>query len=143
LNENLSLKDAHEVVTRLESELRNEVPEVTSILTQIESELATVESVDHVQRDSRLERQLQKIAKEFSPEILDVHDVRIKRLGDKVYVSCHSTMQDNLPISRVHDLSTAMETRFKQDFPDLFRILIHPEPQTDNARGFDISDLGA
>jgi hypothetical protein len=33
-----------------------------------------------------------------------------------------------------------MEMRFKQEVPDLFRILIHTEPQTDNARGFDISD---
>ena len=60
LNEKLSLKDAHDVVTRLESELRTEVPEVTSILTQIESELATVENVDQVQQDSKLERRLQE-----------------------------------------------------------------------------------
>jgi divalent metal cation (Fe/Co/Zn/Cd) transporter len=50
-------------------------------------------------------------------------------------------MQDNLPLSRVHELSTALEIRFKQVSPDLFRVLIHTEPQTDNARGFDASDL--
>jgi len=34
----------------------------------------------------------------------------------------------------VHDLSTALEIRFKQEAPELFRVLIHPEPSTDNRR---------
>jgi divalent metal cation (Fe/Co/Zn/Cd) transporter len=43
-------------------------------------------------------------------------------------------MQDNLPLSRVHDLSTEMEALIKQRQPQLFRVLIHTEPQTDNTR---------
>jgi cation diffusion facilitator family transporter len=141
LDENLCLKDAHDLVTRLEAEMRDGIPEVTSLLTHIESEPATIENVDQVKPDPKLEKRMQKIAKEFYPEVLDVHDVRVKHLREKMYVSCHSTMRDNLPLSRVHDLSTALELRFKQEVPELFRILIHTEPQTDNARGFDISDL--
>jgi divalent metal cation (Fe/Co/Zn/Cd) transporter len=140
LDEKLSLREAHNVVTQLESEMRNSIPEVTSILTHIESEPATIESVDQVKRDSALEARLQKIAAEFRPVVLDVHDVRVKRVRGRIYVSCHSTMQDNLPLARVHDLATEMEIRFKQENPELFRVLIHTEPQTDNARGFDITD---
>jgi len=121
--------------------MRSGIPEITSILTHMESEPATIESVDQVRPDPKLEKRLQKIAKEFYPDVLDVHDVRVKRLRDRVYVSCHSTMRDNLPPARVHDLSTAMEIRFKQQAPELFRVLIHTEPQTDNTRGFDITDL--
>ncbi len=141
LDEKLSLKDAHEIVTQLEAEMRSDVPEVSSILTHIESEPATIESVDKVQHDRTLERRLQRIAREFYPEVIDVHDVRVKRLANKMYVSCHSTMQDHLPLARVHDLSTAMEIRFKQKVPELFRVLIHTEPLTDNRRGFDVTDL--
>jgi divalent metal cation (Fe/Co/Zn/Cd) transporter len=43
-------------------------------------------------------------------------------------------MSDELPLSRVHDIQTDLEKRFKQEFPDLFRVLIHPEPRTDNRR---------
>jgi divalent metal cation (Fe/Co/Zn/Cd) transporter len=43
-------------------------------------------------------------------------------------------MKDDLPLSRVHDIQTAMEGRFRQEVPELFRVLIHPEPQTDNKR---------
>jgi divalent metal cation (Fe/Co/Zn/Cd) transporter len=139
LDERLSLKDAHDRVTRLEAEIRAEVPEISSILTHIESEPARIENVDLIQRDPELERRLQRIAKEF-PQVIDVHDVRVKKVMGRVYLSCHCTMDDDLPLSRVHDLSTALEIRFKQEAPELFRVLIHTEPQTDNARGSDISD---
>jgi divalent metal cation (Fe/Co/Zn/Cd) transporter len=43
-------------------------------------------------------------------------------------------MSDGLPLSQVHEAMTAIETRFKQVDPELFRVLIHPEPQTDNLR---------
>lgn len=141
LDENLSLKEAHNQVTQLESEMRSEIPEISTILTHIESEPATIEEVANVERDLSLERRLQKMASEFYPEVIDVHEVRVKRVNGRLYASCHSTMQDELPLSRVHVLATALELRCKQAAPELFRLLIHTEPQTDNRRGFDIPDL--
>jgi len=133
MDERLTLKDAHDQVTVLESEMREEVPEISSILTHIESEPATIETGDEIVRDARLERRLKSIAAKF-PEIMDMHDIQIKRVRDRLYVSCHCTLSDDLPLSRVHDISTALETRFKHDAPELFRVLIHPEPKTDNRR---------
>jgi len=63
-----------------------------------------------------------------------MHDIEIKRVRGRLYVSCHCTMSDSLPLSRVHDISTELEMRFKQEASDLFRVLIHPEPSTDNKR---------
>jgi len=133
LDENLSLKDAHDVVTVLEAEIRGDVPEISSILTHIESEPSTIESGNTVVRDAVLEQKLKPIVTEF-PEVVDMHDVEIKRVRGKVYMSCHCTMSDELPLSRVHDISTELEIRFKQAAPELFKVLIHPEPQTDNRR---------
>ena len=133
LDERLPLRQAHERVSELESEIRSEVPEIASILTHIESEPATIEPGEQIQRDSQLERKLKAAANEF-PEILDMHDIEVKRVRDHVYFSCHCTFPDELPLSRVHDISTALEIRFKQEAPDLFRVLIHPEPSTDNRR---------
>jgi len=133
LDERLSLKDAHDRVTVLETEIRRDVPEISSILTHIESEPATIEPGDEMVRDARLEKRLKAIAAEF-PEILDMHDVQIKRVRGRLYVSCHCTMADDLPLTRVHDISTQLEIRFKQAAPELFRVLIHPEPRTDNRR---------
>ncbi|HZR67030.1 MAG TPA: cation-efflux pump [Terriglobales bacterium] len=133
LDERLPLKDAHDRVSLMEREIRDEVPEVSSILTHIESEPATIESAEQITRDGQLEKRLKAVSAEF-PGILDTHDLEVKRVQGKVYISCHCTFPDDMPLSRVHDLSTALETRFKQEAPELFRVLIHPEPKTDNRR---------
>jgi cation diffusion facilitator family transporter len=133
LDERLSLKEAHDKVSALESEIQEEVPEISSILTHIESEPATIEEGDEIVRDLKLERQLKAIAAEF-PDVLDMHAIQVKRVRGRIYVSCHCTLSDEMPLSRVHDIQTDLETRFKQHAPELFRVLIHPEPRTDNRR---------
>jgi cation diffusion facilitator family transporter len=133
LDERLSLKDAHDRVTRLENEMRQEMREISSILTHIESEPATIETSDGLLRVPSFERRLHAVTQAF-PEVVDMHDLTFKRVGGRLYLSAHITMQDDLPLSRVHDIQTAVEGRFRQEVPDLFRVLIHPEPQTDNRR---------
>jgi cation diffusion facilitator family transporter len=133
LDELLPLKEAHDRATKLESEIRAELPEIASILTHIESEPATIETGEQIASHVRLEAKLRSVASEF-PEVLDMHEVEVKRVRDHVYFSCHCTFPDDLPLARVHDISTALEIRFKQEAPELFRVLIHPEPSTDNRR---------
>jgi cation diffusion facilitator family transporter len=133
LDERMSLKDAHDRVTELEADMRRDVPEIADILTHIESEPATIERPEEVVSDLELEHRLKAVAAQF-PEVLDVHDFAIKRVRGRLYVSCHCTMPDDLSLARVHDIQTELEIRFKQDAPELFRVLIHPEPSTDNRR---------
>ena len=133
LDESLSLKEAHDRVTRLETEMKEEVAEISSILTHIESEPATIETGDGLVGAPGFEHRLQQVREGF-PEVVDMHDLIFKRVGGRLYLSLHCTMDDDLPLSRVHDIQTTMESRFRQEVPELFRVLIHPEPQTDNRR---------
>jgi cation diffusion facilitator family transporter len=133
LDERLDLKTAHNQVTELEADMRHDIPEIADILTHIESEPATIETGDELVRDADLELKLKAIASRF-PEIVDLHDVQIKKVRGRLYVSCHCTLSDNLSLARVHDIQTDLEIRLKQAAPELFRVLIHPEPSTDNRR---------
>jgi cation diffusion facilitator family transporter len=133
LDETLSLKAAHDAVTRLEQEIRSELPEIAHILTHIESEPATIQRGEEIVRDPALARRFAAVAAEFQ-DVLDLHDLTLKRIGDRLHVSCHCTFPDDLPLARVHEISTDLETRFKRAVPELFRVLIHPEPATDNRR---------
>jgi len=133
LDERLSLKEAHDRVTRLEGEMKQDIGEISSILTHIESEPATIETGDGLLRAPGFEKRLQAVTAAF-PEIVDMHDLLFKRVGGRLYLSLHCTMLDDLPLARVHDIQTALEGRFRQEVPELFRVLIHPEPQTDNRR---------
>jgi cation diffusion facilitator family transporter len=133
LDERLSLKEAHDRVTRLEGEMKHDIGEIASILTHIESEPATIETSDGLVRSPGFEQRLQSVTTGF-PEVVDVHDLMFKRVGGRLYLSLHCTMLDHLPLARVHNIQTALEGRFRQEVPELFRVLIHPEPQTDNRR---------
>jgi cation diffusion facilitator family transporter len=141
VDETIPLRQAHELVTDLEAEMRWEVPEISSILTHIESEPATIERPESLERDRELEVRLRQVAAGF-PEILDIHEVFVTRRHaraadsreDHIQVSCHCTLPDDLPMARVHAVITALEGAFKLDAPEVDRLLIHPEPATDNRR---------
>ena len=138
VDETMPLREAHDLATQLESEIRREIPEIASILTHIESLPATIEQPASQERNRELEVRLRRAAATF-PEILDIHDVIVTRLGtpgEEIHtqVNCHCTLPDNLPMSRVHAVITALEGAFKLDAPEVDRLLIHPEPATDNRR---------
>jgi cation diffusion facilitator family transporter len=133
VNETMPLKQAHEMATRLEGEIQREVPQVSTILTHIESEPGTIEEPESQEHDRQLEIRLRKVAEAF-PEILDTHDVMVTRIGSHLKVTCHCTMPDDLPMAKVHEVITALEGAFKLDAPEVDRLLIHPEPETDNGR---------
>jgi cation diffusion facilitator family transporter len=134
LNETLALRDAHNFVTAMEAEILRNVPEVDSVLTHIESEPATIEQPEEeLVEDRRLEQTLRSAAAGF-PEIADVHDITVGRMGEHISLTCHCTLPDELPMSRVHQVITALEDRFKLECPEVFRVTIHPEPVTDNTR---------
>jgi cation diffusion facilitator family transporter len=133
LDETMRLIAAHDRVTELEADIRTHVPEITSILTHIESEPATIETSEAILQDRELEEKLKSIGDTF-PDVVDVHEIVFKRVRGHIFLSCHVTMQDNLPLARVHEVQTELENHFKLAEPQLRRVLIHPEPQTDNRR---------
>ena len=134
LDENMPLREAHGFVTALEAEILREAPEIDSVLTHIESEPATIEQPEEiVEEDRRIEEALRSAAGLF-PEIADVHEIKIGRMGEHISLSCHCTLPDDLPMRRVHRAITELEDRFKLECPEVQRVTIHPEPVTDNTR---------
>ncbi|WP_263383476.1 cation-efflux pump [Granulicella arctica] len=133
VDETLPLRSAHAMVTQLEAEIRREVPRITTILTHIESEPATIEQPSSLDRDRQLEMRLRRVARTF-PEILDIHEVLVTKTSDRIQVNCHCTLPDDLPMAKVHDVITALEGAFRLEAPEVARLLIHPEPATDNRR---------
>jgi len=131
VKETMPLRQAHDFVRRIEDEIRRELPQVASVLTHIESEPATIENPQPLDRDRRMEKRLRHAAGTL-PEIIDIHEVVTGRMGDKLQLSCHCTLPDEMPMQRVHEVITELEDRFKLECPDVHRVLIHPEPATDN-----------
>jgi cation diffusion facilitator family transporter len=132
LPEVMPLRAAHSFVRRIEDEIRSELPQVESVLTHIESEPATIEQHVSIERDRNIEAHLRRVAKRL-PEIIDIHEVVIGRSGDHLQLSCHCTLPDSLKMQQVHEVITQLEAGLKLECPSVYRVLIHPEPQSDNS----------
>lgn len=131
VRETMPLLEAHRFVWGLEQQIRRELPQVGSVLTHIESEPATIEAPVRVEQNRRIEQQLRDAAANL-PEVVDIHEVNVDRIGERLHVTCHCTLPDGMEMRRVHESMTELEHRFKLECPEVDRVLIHPEPASDN-----------
>jgi cation diffusion facilitator family transporter len=124
----LTLRQAHELVSSVEADIVREAPEVAVINTHIEDEEAEIE-FGHLatEHHGTIERCLREIAGHF-PEILDCHEVTVRTVRGRLYVSCHCTLNGELPISRVHEITADLESQFRRAVPNVYRLTIHSEP---------------
>lgn len=138
VDERMPLRKAHDIVTALEAEMQRDIPQIASVLTHIESEPATIALAAEADRDTgALHAALRKAARKF-PEIVDIHDIVVTRShadhDHGVHIRCHCTLPDDLPMERVHAVISELESDFRATHPAVSRVLIHPEPTTDNRR---------
>jgi cation diffusion facilitator family transporter len=135
--ETLTLQQAHDVASKLEADIRDEVPGIATVLTHIESEPSTIAQSALFAANENLVMQLRQTAKEF-PEIQDVHEVTVTRghggAANSVQINCHISLPEDLPMARVHEVITEFESEFRLHHSQVSRVLIHPEPENDNNR---------
>ena len=125
----LSLAEAHDRSTQLESEIKANLPEVNEVNVHLEPLPVRVETgneapIDHL----AVEHKLEELARE-TPGVLDCHSVEAHQVGGNVVVRLHCTLKPELPIAKVHDITETLEFKFRQAFPQISKITIHAEPQ--------------
>ena len=124
----LTLERAHGEATRLEESVLDEVPAVGNVTVHIEPRPRVVEpGREALEELPKIERKILEIARR-SEGVHDCHSVAASRVGDSVLVSLHCTMDGNLPIARVHDITEELKLRFRSAFPRIQRVNIHAEP---------------
>jgi divalent metal cation (Fe/Co/Zn/Cd) transporter len=139
VDEHLSLGDAHRLATQLEEEVRR-LPEIGDghgardavVNIHIEPKGAQIANADHTSVEMRgladqVEAFINSLTVEFKA-LRDCHEVLVRQVEHKTLVSCHCTMDGNLPITTIHDLTAALEDRVREKFPRIARVTIHPEP---------------
>lgn len=135
VDENLSLREAHRRATDLENaihELRGGHTEVNIHIEPLGRHISNTDGAANEMRQlSRaIESFLNSLPSEYS-ELVNCHDVLVRQVEHHILVSCHCTMQSDLPVTQVHDVTAALEDRVKERFPQVYRMTIHPEPVED------------
>jgi cation diffusion facilitator family transporter len=143
VDERLSLREAHRRASILEEEIRRlsspdgaSQAEPAVINIHIEPLGTHIATADQTASEMRgLARDVENFVNDLRGEfheLADCHEVRVRQVEYKILVSCHCTMNGDLPITVIHDVTGALEDRVREKFPQISRVTIHPEPADAN-----------
>jgi cation diffusion facilitator family transporter len=128
VDEKSSLREAHHMATELEHDICEATDPRAFVNIHIEPLRRRVSGAEEVKGLSRsVQAFLNSLPAEFRG-LANCHDVHVRTVEHKILVSCHCAMDGSLPITQVHDVTAALEDRVKEQFPQIFRVTIHPEP---------------
>ncbi len=135
VDQNLSLGEAHEVASELEAEVRAEVPGLSRIDTHIEP-IATQEVPGRFapEQVNAVRDALTSLVDEMD-DVHNCHGVTVREVFGKLFVSMHCVFDADLPLAVAHKLSSQIEGRLKEQFPDVERVVIHGEPPRQGTQG--------
>jgi cation diffusion facilitator family transporter len=128
VEEHLSLREAHRRATELEEEILRERPGVSGVNIHIEP-LGMHIAPAGVMKElaAAVQEHVNSLRSEYG-ELLNCHEVLVREADEKIMVSCHCAMEGDLPITRIHDVTEALQDRIREKFPQIFVVNIHPEP---------------
>ncbi len=126
--DNLSVNQAHELVTKLEKALGLEIPELKEIVAHIEPVGDHEILTSAVQAGSdEIQQAVIRLPGEIS-DLKECHRISILRSSKDVSLSFHCIVDPEMSISRAHELTTRTESKLREHFPGLGRVVIHVEP---------------
>ena len=129
VDEFLSLDEAHQLATRLEDALRQELPGLARVDTHIEPAAhGALPDAEQTRAQARIEQALHEMEEELPP-VRGAHDVEVRRSDGKLYISLHLTLNGGVSIGEAHLLSGEIEARLKRQAPEIQSVLVHTEPQ--------------
>jgi len=144
VDENLSLEKAHNVSNKFETELIEQEPIISRIITHIESEtvikkLSTKDLICKIIEPEEL-KEIQEVIEEIlksRPEVKGYHGLEFWSAIGFCVLELHIFFDGSLNISIVHNIITDLEEKVKQrlEIKNLQDIIFHSEPLEDKTNG--------
>jgi divalent metal cation (Fe/Co/Zn/Cd) transporter len=125
----MGLGEAHELATRLETAIEDEVgPDI-----EVETHIEPMETREIHGRDADPEL-IARIAQVLSDnaarrgQLRNIHDVRVRHTPGGYFVNFHCSCDPKMSVDATHDEVDALERSLRVAFPDVMRIVGHAEP---------------
>jgi len=125
-----ALGAAHDVASRLEQAVRDELGPEVEVETHIEPLPADVLAGRDAapERIAEVRDVLTALGAEI-PDLAEVHDVRVRETPDGDIVNFHCRVDPTRSVAAVHDMVDALERRLRRKFPEITRVTGHAEPR--------------
>jgi len=137
VDDNLTLKEAHELSSLFEEQLKQQVPFISRIITHIESQATLKKSLtDHLvctpiepEKKKEIQSSLDSLLKSI-PEVKGYHGLEFWAALDFCVLELHVFFNGALNISRVHALITVVEHQIKKTLKidNITDVILHSEP---------------
>lgn len=125
----LTLGQAHERISRVEAEVREQLPYVRDINTHIEPRtVPAAPAQDGVQEAAHLRAQIRSVVEGVSG-LGDCHEIHIRSDASGYDVVVHCLADPDLPVGEAHRLADLAEKRIYAEMPAIGQVLLHIEPQ--------------
>ncbi len=121
----LTLGEAHARASSLEDEIRARAPEIAEVSTHIEP--ARVVYEPGKVRDEQIVQMVRDVA-EGLPEVRACRDIQAHWVEGKLFLTVRCTLDEQLPITQAHDITTLIEDRLKRRCADIADVSVHVEP---------------
>ncbi len=73
------------------------------------------------------EREIEQIIQSF-PDVQEPHNLRTRRIGNRIAIEAHVRMDGSLPLYIVHERCTTIEHKLKECFGEKTHVTLHMEP---------------
>ena len=130
IDQQLTIKEAHETVNALEEELHREFDgdlDICIHLDPLRNEERSTSSLPHTEEE-RVRTIIVQVA-EGIEHMHDIHDIKIRRTDkQKLIITLHCSFSDETLLEEVHSLTSRLEGAIYHSLPDAGRVIIHAEP---------------
>ena len=73
------------------------------------------------------EQEIEQIIQSFA-DVQEPHNLRTRRIGDRIAIEAHVRMDGQLPLNTVHERATTIERKLKERFGAKTHVTLHMEP---------------
>jgi cation diffusion facilitator family transporter len=130
LPDNLDIQEAHKIATAVEGEIKKELGEDIQLNSHIEP-LKNEAILSSNVTNEEMQKVMAAINEtdEEVGEISDLHNVLVRKIGDKFFVSLHCLSPGNMSLESVHNVTNRFEYLMKEKMKEIKRVVIHTEPK--------------
>jgi divalent metal cation (Fe/Co/Zn/Cd) transporter len=123
-----TLGAAHDQVSRLERDVRQNLPEVSEVITHIEPAARAADVPDATSEQARqIEGQALSLLQDNYPET-GWHELRVNPSERGFSISMHVTLPPQMSVEAAHRIAESAELLLRSTIPELERVTIHTEP---------------
>lgn len=132
VSDDLRLDEAHALAGVFEESLHAALPDLGEIVTHIEpAGDSTLRRPASPEDEARLLRSIREVADSLSVKC-EPHQVNVRRVEEDLVVTFHCLFSPDIAIRDAHAITEQFERALRAKEPELGRVVIHVEPDSDS-----------